>query len=82
MLPIERRNKITEMLQMDKKVIVSNLSSQFGVTEETIRRDLEKLEKDGIAIKTYGGAVLNEDLHLDLPYLVRKRANTDRKSVV
>ena len=46
MLPIERRNKITETLQMDKKVIVSNLSSQFGVTEETIRRDLEKLEKE------------------------------------
>ena len=82
MLPIERRNKIIELLQEEKKVVVTNLSSLFGVTEETIRRDLEKLEKEGIATKTYGGAVLNEDLRLDLPYKVRKRTNTAGKQLI
>ena len=43
MLALERRNLILEKLQEDKKVVVSLLSRQFGVSEETIRRDLEKL---------------------------------------
>lgn len=38
---------------------VSELSGLFSVTEETIRRDLEKLESEGILNRTFGGAVLN-----------------------
>lgn len=56
----DRINSIKQMIQTDKKVVVSNLSSLFQVTEETIRRDLEKLESEGILNRTYGGAVLNE----------------------
>ncbi|WP_140435101.1 DeoR/GlpR family DNA-binding transcription regulator, partial [Escherichia coli] len=41
------------------EVTVSNLSGIFQVTEETIRRDLEKLEDEGFLTRTYGGAVLN-----------------------
>ena len=48
MLAIERRNEILEKLQIEKKVVVSELSQLFRVSEETIRRDLEKLEKDGL----------------------------------
>ena len=33
------------------------LLAGYGVTEETIRRDLDKLEKEGYATKTYGGAI-------------------------
>ena len=44
---------------------VSNLSQQFGVTEETIRRDLEKLASQGIVTRTYGGAVLNTETVLE-----------------
>lgn len=79
MLAIERQNKILEALQKDHKVVVSNLSEIFQVTEETIRRDLEKLEREGIAKKTYGGAVLNQSLNIDLPYTVRKKANVTLK---
>ena len=79
MLAIERKNNIIEILQKNKKVIVSDLSSLFNVTEETIRRDLEKLEKEGIAKRTYGGAILNESLYIDLPYMVRKKTNVDNK---
>ena len=43
MLAVERRNLILEKLQEDKKVIVSELSQEFQVSEETIRRDLDKL---------------------------------------
>ena len=82
MLAIERRNKILAMLQRDSRVVVSDLSVSFNVTEETIRRDLEKLEKEGFAKKTYGGAIINESLNVDLPYTVRKKANVSNKQYI
>lgn len=82
MLAIERRNAILSRLTHDGNVIVSDLSREFDVTEETIRRDLEKLEKEGLAKKTYGGAVANQSLNTDLPYSVRKRANVELKQAI
>ncbi len=79
MLALERRNRILEKLQEEKRVVVSELSTQFGVSEETIRRDLEKLEKEGLATKSYGGAVLNENASIDMPFNVRKKANVAGK---
>ena len=64
MLAIERRNRILEKLQKDKRVVVSELSRLYQVSEETIRRDLEKLENDGLVIKSYGGAVLTNIVFL------------------
>lgn len=82
MLAIERRNKILEILQKDGRVVVSDLGLLFKVTEETIRRDLEKLEKDGLAKKTYGGAILVDNLSIDLPYTVRMKTNVDSKEAI
>ena len=76
MLALERRNRILEKLQEEKRVVVSELSSLFGVSEETIRRDLEKLEKEGLATKSYGGAVLNESTSIDMPFNVRKKGQS------
>lgn len=82
MLAIERRNEILEKLQADKRVVVSELSQHYEVSEETIRRDLEKLEKEGLAIKSYGGAVLNEYSNIDLPFNVRKNQNVTAKQKI
>ena len=82
MLAIERRNAILAKLNVEGKVIVTDLSREFDVTEETIRRDLEKLDNEGLATKTYGGAVANQNLNVDLPYNVRKRANVERKQKI
>ncbi|MDD3839456.1 MAG: DeoR/GlpR family DNA-binding transcription regulator [Clostridia bacterium] len=68
MFAIERLNKIKEILYRDKRVDVLELSRLFSVTEVTIRRDLDKLEKEGFLIKTYGGAVLNEKV-LGIPFV-------------
>lgn len=75
MLALERRNLILEKLQEEKRVVVSELSQLYNVSEETIRRDLDKLEKEGLATKSYGGAVINEDYTIDLPFNVRKNQN-------
>lgn len=45
MLAIERKNEILSILQKEQRVLVAELSTRYQVTEETIRRDLEKLEK-------------------------------------
>ncbi len=82
MLPIERKNEILSKLMLDGKVVVSDLAETFNVTEETIRRDLDKLEKEGLAKKTYGGAVRNESLNVDLPLTIRKQTNVDSKKYI
>jgi len=79
MLAAERRKIILEQLQTEKKVIVSELSTLFSVSDETIRRDLDRLCQEGLAIKGYGGAVLNES---DLPFNVRKIHNPDEKKKI
>ena len=81
-LAIERRNQILERLQTCKRVVVSELSRDFDVSEETIRRDLEKLEKEGYATKTYGGAVIKEGNGAELPFVVRKNTNVTGKQQI
>ena len=82
MLAVERKNRILAILQTDKRVVVGELSKQFNVSEETIRRDLEKLEKEGLVVKAYGGAVLNENTQSDMPLAVRKRTNVIGKQKI
>ncbi len=79
MLALERRNRILEELQLNKKVVVGDLARLFQVSEETIRRDLDRLDKEGLAIKSYGGAVINENSAIDLPFNVRKHRNIEGK---
>ena len=54
MLAVERRKLILEKVHAQKKVIVSELSKEFDVSEETIRRDLDKLADEGHVIKRTG----------------------------
>lgn len=82
MLAVERKNRILSILQEEKKVVVGELAAMFDVSEETIRRDLEKLESEGLVVKAYGGAVLNENLQSDMPLAVRKRTNVIGKQKI
>lgn len=59
MYNIERKEQIINMLEKDKEVDVKVLSNLFGVSKETIRRDLCELEGDGILTRTHGGAIYN-----------------------
>ena len=76
MLAVERRKRILEKVLKEKKVIVSDLSKLYQVSEETIRRDLEKLAEEGHVIKSYGGAVVNEITNIDLPFNIRWKSNS------
>ena len=48
MLARERQNTIVEIVNREGSVRVKNLSKKFGVTEDSIRKDLAHLEKDGM----------------------------------
>ena len=82
MLAIERRNAIVTKVSAEGKVLVADLAKEFDVTEETIRRDLEKLDNDGLVRKTYGGAIKNESFNIDLPFHVRKQTNLESKQKI
>ena len=82
MLAIERKNEILAILQKEQRVLVSELSQKYDVTDETIRRDLEKLESEGYVKRTYGGAVLNKNTSMDLPLRIREKNNRREKQII
>lgn len=82
MLAIERKNEILGKLRAEQRVLVSELAAYYGVTEETIRRDLDKLEREGYATKTYGGAILGNSTKTDLSYTIRNKTNVDAKNQI
>ncbi|WP_185959664.1 DeoR family transcriptional regulator [Lentibacillus cibarius] len=55
MLPIERQDKIKELLNKHHNMKISELSQELGVSEMTIHRDLKPLIDDGAVLKTFGG---------------------------
>jgi len=56
-LNAERRGRILEALSRDQRVLASELATHFGVSEDTIRRDLRELAEEGLLRRVYGGAV-------------------------
>ncbi|RYA77290.1 DeoR family transcriptional regulator [Enterobacter cloacae complex sp. 2DZ2F20B] len=56
----ERREQIIQRLRAQGSVQVNDLSLLFGVSTVTIRNDLAFLEKQGIAVRAYGGALICE----------------------
>lgn len=53
----ERRRQIAALTAVEGRVNVTELSEQFDVTAETIRRDLAALDRDGVVHRVHGGAV-------------------------
>jgi DeoR/GlpR family transcriptional regulator of sugar metabolism len=56
-LPYLRRQKILLILERDGKVMASELSQHFAVSEDTIRRDLAELSTAGLVQRVHGGAL-------------------------
>ena len=53
-----RRRRILDWLQEEGSARVRVLGEAFGVSEPTIRQDLERLEADGYIVREHGGAFL------------------------
>ena len=57
MLIDERRQHILGLLQSEGRVLVAELSRQLGISQITIRKDLDQLEGKGLIQRTHGGAL-------------------------
>lgn len=53
----ERYRQISTLVSANGRVTVAALSSKFGITRETVRRDLALLENDGVLRRVHGGAI-------------------------
>ena len=58
MLAESRRAAIVDLLRSSGSVTVGQLEDRFGISSMTARRDLADLERQGLARRTHGGAVL------------------------
>lgn len=79
MFAVERQKKILDTLKNEGSVWVSKLSHELGVTEETVRRDLEKLEKQEALVRTHGGAIPVAESNHEMSLEKRKHLNADAK---
>lgn len=77
----ERRQEIAEQLVAEGKITVSELASRYGVSTETIRKDMIWLEEHGLAKRGYGGAVAATAL-TERPFLEKSIRNKQGKAQV
>ena len=61
-LPAGRKAQLAAHVAETGEVTVSALAERFGVSIDTIRRDLDQLSADGVLVRTYGGAVSQSTL--------------------
>jgi DeoR/GlpR family transcriptional regulator of sugar metabolism len=61
-------------------VSVADLSEQFGVSQATIRSDLDALAAQGLLTRTHGGAVTLDPNRLELSFDFRRRLHAAQKS--
>jgi DeoR/GlpR family transcriptional regulator of sugar metabolism len=79
---LERRGQIAELINRQKTVTNAELMERFGISIETVRRDLDYLEQQGVLRKVYGGAVVNISLNSEPEYASRSRANYEEKNAI
>ena len=75
----DRRERLTTLLRREGYLSVNALSARFGVSEATVRRDLNALEKQNRITRTYGGALSEFDA-LFVPFYQRNMQNREAKS--
>jgi len=82
MLPSQRQEFILRRIEADGAVKSIDLARSFGVTNETIRKDLEALSDANRVIRIHGGATRVADARHDLPLPARQSVNRFEKSIV
>src|SRR5258708_11246732 len=82
MIPAQRRQDILKVVSSQGSGTISELSERYGVSEMTIRRDLQALEKEGHLKYTRGGAIItpNDKLRTEPRYEAKKHQYTAQKA--
>lgn len=82
MLADERRTLIMNELHRNGIVKVKELSEKFETSSETIRRDINLLERKNLVNKVYGGAVLAGSTIKDSLYSSRETLHAKEKAAI
>jgi len=80
MLALERHRKLIECLNARGSVRTAEVATELGVTEETVRRDFERLETDGQLVRTHGGALRLDVSRREFPMRERMAQNASAKA--
>lgn len=67
MFGAERRRLLLELVRVNKAASIGELSRAVNVSEMTVRRDLDTLEKRGLLLRAHGGAVLPDAVRAQWP---------------
>ena len=78
----ERQERIYKIIEKLKNATIEQLSKEVFASPATIRRDLAKMENEGLIARVWGGAVLSGTNTLDPPEFVRSNANIDAKKAI
>lgn len=78
-LSVERRAQIADLVAQNGAVYVNELSRLFGVSEVTIRNDLDHMAKQGIVVRDRGGAIANTKTNLATVFEQRAKLNLGAK---
>jgi len=79
LIPAQRHERIRDRLETYQVVSNAELCELLDVSEATIRRDLELLEKQGILERTHGGAILSQRMKQEPEYAARALAHPNEK---
>src|SRR3954469_9953766 len=80
MLAMARRSAIADLLRDTGAVTVTEVESRFGVSPMTAPRDLAELERQGIARRTHGGAVVASISAQEDSFMQRVEVATEAKA--
>jgi len=82
MLATERHHQILESLKELGAVRTKDIATRLDVTDETIRKDFEMLEKQGFLVRTHGGALPPKRVIRDLSLNERQLMNRESKNAI
>lgn len=77
--PDRRREQILELLNTRERATVGELSQVLGVSEVTVRKDLDALEAQGLLLRIHGGAMASGRGRLELHFATREQQNREEK---
>ncbi len=82
LIPVDRQARIQKLIKEKGILKVTELSRMFGVTELTIRRDFDVLEKKNVLDRTHGGAVLRRRVKQEVLYAEKNLKYNDQKEKI
>lgn len=78
----ERQRKIMDIINSTGSVRVVDLVKEFNTSDDTIRRDLKLLEEQGLLERTYGGAILPQQMGICPTFSERAKIKKENKNTI